>query len=84
MLYRFGMTPAEKRIWEAAYAAAFVRYHADEEHLRHQLGKGSYNDVGDNVEKAMTTADKAVEAIRKWRKQEGDSFYEYLPEMDKP
>lgn len=72
------MTEAEKRIWEAAYAAAYVRAFYDELRMRHESGQGSFDEVGSHVEQAMTVADKALEELRRWKREEGDGFYEYL------
>jgi hypothetical protein len=72
------VTSAERRIWEAAYAAAYVREFYDELSLRHQMQRGGYDDVSDNVERAMDVADKAVASLRRWVKQEGTGDSEYL------
>jgi len=71
------MTHAEKRIWEAAFGAAFVREFYDELHLRQSIGKGGYDDTKGDVERAMDVADKAVAELRRWVKQEGTEHFEY-------
>lgn len=74
------MTAAERRIWEAAYAAAYVREFYDELNLRHATQHGGYDDVSDPVERSMDVADKAIASIRRWVKQEGPGDSEYLNE----
>jgi ribosomal protein L17 len=74
------VTASERRIWEAAYAAAYIREFYDELNLRHATRQGGYDDVSDPVERSMDVADKTIASLRRWIKQEGPGDSEYLKE----
>lgn len=66
------LTQSERRIWEAAYAAAFVREFYDELRLRHQTNSGGFDETiaAGHTEAAQTVADHVIHELRQWRAEE--------------
>lgn len=63
------LTESERRIWEAAYAAAWVRLFYDEVALRHRLNNGGFDEAmrAGHAEEAEDVAAGAIADLRRWR-----------------
>lgn len=71
---RIRLSASEKRMWEAAYAAAFTRLFYDELACRHSDQRsvpGAFDATmrANKAEEAETIADAAVAQLQRWRRE---------------